>query len=230
MLMEASVEQEEGIIEDANGDWWAVWIDHANRVIRARLKPGSSSTQRRKQAFEAAEKYQQRVAQRLAEKATMDEEALLDLAGRAAFPREVVAQLITGVCYRIAREEGLAQEEGKIPGKILFFDRIKSRMAIFGGGGWSQRDMDRILDDLDRISVRPEIVDAICCEFNKDLNDVIDSALEWANQEGRWQHRTGTVDCWPVGYATNKEKKEMCDEWPDCHPTKKTRCLLCPRN
>ena len=67
----------------------------------------------------------------------------------------------------------------------------------------------------------PEIVDAICCEFNKDLNDVIDSALEWANQEGRWQHRTGTVDCWPVGYATNKEKKEMCDEWSDCHPTKK---------
>ena len=91
--MEASVEQEEGIIEDANGDWWAVWIDHANRVIRARLKPGSSSTQRRKQAFEA-EKYQQMVAAP-AEKAT-GRGSVTGSRGARGIPERGKAQLITG--------------------------------------------------------------------------------------------------------------------------------------
>ncbi len=223
--------QEEGITIDSHGVYWAVWRDHANRIVRAKIT-GSTPQQRKREAFEAVEKYKQRMADRMETRSQMSEDELYDLAGECSFPREVVADLIWNVCKRVAVEAGITIDPEKkrlpLPAMNLFLDRTKERMSLFGSKGLTDRDMFRILEEHDRITVSQEIVDGICCEFNKNMNEVIESAMEWASKTGAWESRIGSEDSWPVGYSPVKKKKEMCDEWPDCDPSKKSRCLLCP--
>ena len=85
--------QEEGITIDSHGVYWAVWRDHANRIVRAKIT-GSTPQQRKREAFEAVEKYKQRMADRMETRSQMSEDELYDLAGECSFPREVVADLI----------------------------------------------------------------------------------------------------------------------------------------
>lgn len=189
----------EGVVFERDGVWWAIWVDHAGRVIKVKLGLASDLDERhaRISAFEAAARYEADVEIRNLVVDRMRSEDVVEMGHRADFPREVVARLIDQICRRLARAEGLAVEDDKkTPAIHLFVERTRN----VDSKGMSARDVNRILSEDDRITVSSSVVDLICVEFDVEYSEVVESALEWSRLSGQWATRPGSRDPWPYGY------------------------------
>lgn len=173
--------------------WFAVWRDHGDRVIRRRLGNLIDTDEDRalKIAFQKNKEYFLEHHHRLLRKAKMTQEQIDDMAQRANFPRAAVALHVKRICNMLVND---MYSDGD--GQQLFSDRLET-----GGVTISCREIYRITKDEERISVGQDVVDKICCHFDVTLDDVIESAHDWANLEGEFANRRGSPDAWPVGYA-----------------------------
>lgn len=187
--------------------WYAVWYDHAGRLIRKRLGTTADIRTRRtalKRAFRAAQEYQAHHTDMLDLKDSMSEDERDELAARVAFPRQVVEREIRRICDRLARDlviEDLPAKQTGQAGVQMFAER----------SGISGRQVHRMLEDAEYISVGSHIVDKICCEFDMIFNDFIVSASDWSEQRGEWSDRSGGRDAWPCGYAISESESEEDD-------------------
>jgi hypothetical protein len=207
--------------------WWAMWRDHANRLVRKKIGPtGSihSSKMAKHRAFELFVKYRDQLMDELAAKNAADDERIEYLANIAPFPREVVAYMIDCICNAIANESIGAEAHLARPGFQSFVDRMdtlsdaqkrrmpkitsaKERKSVSAVSG---REVIRIFEEVERITVGTHIVDKICVEFNYNYSDFVQSALHWAAKTDEWKDRTGSLDPWPIGYVVEpKEVQEI---------------------
>lgn len=116
----------------------------------------------------------------------------------------MVEREIRRICDRLARDlviEDLPAKQVGQAGVYMFAER----------SGISGRQVHRMLEDDEYISVGSHIVDKICCEFDMIFNDFIVSAFDWSEQRGEWSRRPGTRDEWPCGYATMELDPEKDD-------------------
>lgn len=206
------------IDERVGGDewWFAVWYDHAGRLIRRRLGLVSEfgeyldpdalipPPEALDAARIAAQEYIGAHTEQLQLKSQASPEAVTTLCHRVAFPRAVVAAEIERICDRIARydydqkEPRVGINQPRRPGLQLFADRTKI----------ASRELHRIMEDEERISVGTSLVDKICVEFDLIFEDFIREALAWASRSGKWSERMGTEDSWPFGYLAEKEPED----------------------
>jgi hypothetical protein len=178
--------------------WYAEWIDHAGRRIVKKL--GDATKLRglkraRQKAFEVVEAYRSNVFERLEQYARCTDFELEEMALSAAFPREVVARFIREICERLAREHAIEIEDGRTPAVNVFVARVNDEI--------SGREVNRILEDIERITVSQTIVDRICTEFNINYYEMAQSARRWAERTDEWSDRFGTNDPWPIGYTSS---------------------------
>lgn len=187
----------DGIVIEKDGTWWAIWRDHANRVIKARLGDEMTQEVATVRAFEAVERYVSDIRIRNEVVDKLSDETIRDMAERAVFPREVVARFIDATCRRLARDAGQPTDGEKTAGIQLFVDRTKN---VGNGKGIPAREVQRILTEEDRITVDTSLVDIICVEFDIPYSDFVESALDWSGLVGQWSERPGERDPWPYGY------------------------------
>lgn len=183
--------------------WHAEWIDHAGRRIVKKLGDTSKlrGPKRAKQkAFQLVEAYRNDVAERLEQYAQCSDFELEEMALSAAFPREVVAKFIREICERLAREHAIEIDPDRTPAVNVFVARVNDEI--------SGREVNRILEDIERITVSQTIVDRICTEFNINYYEIALSARRWAERVEEWSDRFGTNDPWPIGYTSSVDITE----------------------
>lgn len=192
--------------------WSCVWNDHAARRIRRWLGPESIGPKKAAAlASEEFNKYHEAHEKRLAEKHSLSDEELAELAQRCTFPRIIVAFHILRLCRRIVQADSIEEERRRnnkkgTPGLQLFAERT----------GISTREVHRLIEDYERVAVGYDTVDKICGQFNMLFDDFIEEARQWANKEGIWEHRSGTEDSWPVGYTISVSEKQDEDPLMEC--------------